>query len=328
MVRPELLGGRAVDVPDRVRPAVVAPTYNNAGTLLHVLDRLETLGLPLVVVDDGSTDATRSRLAAWVRRDRDRAETVRHARNLGKAAALRTGFYRARLAGCTHAVTIDTDGQHDPEEIPDLLAAARRTPEALVLGARRYGATPPWASRVGCRLSNLAIRLACGSRLTDSQSGFRVYPLSLVEALRCDADRYAYETEILPRAKWAGHPLVEVPIRSRYPPASRRVSHYRVGRDTLLCAAAHLRLCRHRWRPRSAVALTAFPRSLASLGRADPREFSQPVTSVCRESASSATGSPAASGTHRGHPCGRRDDRPQRNRRRPEGEAEHGRANP
>src|SRR5687767_3581022 len=106
-------------------PVVITPTYNNCGTLAGVLGRVEALGLPMIVVDDGSTDSTAEVLREWAARRQDGpARVLTHARNRGKADALRTGFAAAAAAGHTHAVTIDTDGQLDPEEIPLLLAVA------------------------------------------------------------------------------------------------------------------------------------------------------------------------------------------------------------
>jgi len=227
------------------RPALILPTYNHAGTLIDVLERAEALGLPLLVVDDGSTDATATRLAAWVR-DRGRrapVSCIHHDRNRGKAAALRSGFAAARRAGHSHAVTLDSDGQHDPEQVPALLDAARRSPGALVVGARRSDLPGcPRLNLLGRRLSNLGLWLVCGVRVADSQCGMRVYPLDLVGAVPCPADRYAYEVEILAQAVWAGRPLVEVPVRSRYPPRAERISHYRPWRDTLACARTQARL--------------------------------------------------------------------------------------
>src|SRR5436309_1986351 len=109
--------------PQPFSPVVIAPTYDNAATLRDVITRIVRRSLPVIVVNDGSTDAT-PEILAELRRDM-RVQVATHQRNFGKAAALRTGFALAGAAGYTHAVTIDTDGQLDPEEIPRLLDAAR-----------------------------------------------------------------------------------------------------------------------------------------------------------------------------------------------------------
>src|SRR2546423_11163524 len=170
--------------------AVVAATFDNAGTLRDIITRVAQLGLPVFVVNDGSADGT-GEVLAEMRRGLPAMHVVTHERNCGKAAALRTGFALARAAGHTHAVTIDTDGQLDPDEIPRLLDAARSQQHALILGTRdETAADYPARSRTGRRVSNLLVRLESGLRVSDSQCGFRVYPLGMLEVARCSADRY------------------------------------------------------------------------------------------------------------------------------------------
>ena len=227
---------------DEPRVVVVAPTFNNAATLRDVLHRIAATGLPMIVVDDGSTDDTPAVLREF-HRVLPRSVVLTHDRNRGKAAALQTGFDAAREHGHTHAVTIDTDGQLDPEQIPDLVDAARRHPHALVIGARDDRRSDyPARSRLGRRLSNLFIRMESGARVEDSQCGFRVYPLGLLSAVRPRAGRYAFETEIVTRAGWAGCPIVQVPVECRYPPGEERVSHFRPWVDSLRGIALHARL--------------------------------------------------------------------------------------
>lgn len=222
-------------------PVVVAPTYNNARTLGATIDGVVALGLPLIVVNDGSTDATADLLRDAVRRHE--LTVLAHPRNHGKAAALRTAFIAAREAGHTHAVTIDTDGQHDPGEIPRLLERARDAPTALVLGLRDKCAEGyPARSRFGRRMSNLFIRMESGLRVEDSQCGLRVYPLGLVGAVRCGAGRFGFETEIVTRAAWARCPVIEVPVACRYLPPGQRVSHLNPFLDTVRAFGMHARL--------------------------------------------------------------------------------------
>ena len=180
---------------------VVAPTYNNASTLAAVV---RLLPLPVIVVDDGSTDGT-----AAILRDLQaelHLTVIPHPTNRGKAAALQSGFAAALAAGYSHAVTIDTDGQLDPREVPLLLAAAEASPETLIVGVRDDAVTDyPARSRLGRRISNLLIRLESGARVADSQCGYRVYPLHLIQFVECHAGHYGFETEILTRAAWAGY---------------------------------------------------------------------------------------------------------------------------
>jgi glycosyltransferase involved in cell wall biosynthesis len=228
--------------PASFRPAVVAPTFNNARTLGEILARLEVSGLAVFVVNDGSTDGTGDILADWQSGGEGRHVCV-HPANRGKAAALHSGFEAADAAGFSHAVTIDTDGQLPPEDVPAMLAAAAACPAALVLGARDESARDyPVRSRLGRRVSNLLVRWECGQRVLDSQCGLRVYPLALARAARCRAEYFGFETEIIVRAAWEGRPIISVPVRCRYFTASQRVSHFRPWRDSFRAVAMHLLL--------------------------------------------------------------------------------------
>ncbi len=226
------------------RPVVLLPTFNNADALPHVLDEIARRSWPMLVVDDGSTDTTASVLEKF-QRDQPTATLHRlsHPTNRGKGRALRSGFAEARRRGYTHALTMDTDGQHVAEDAAKLLDAAAENPTALVTGWRD-AADPhyPGKSRWGRRFSNFAILLCSGRRVIDSQCGLRVYPLGLVEAVDVRAGRYGYEAEVLTRSGWAGCPLVQVPTRTIYLPRDRRVSHFRPVRDSLHGLRLHLRL--------------------------------------------------------------------------------------
>lgn len=228
--------------------AILLPTYHNERTLGDVVRRARTTGLACIVVDDGCRDNTAlvlKDLQTESRRDGGpQVVVVRHMCNLGKAAALMTGFAEARKLGFTHAVTVDTDGQHDPEEIPRLVDAARADPEALVLGERaeKVEGGTPWRSLIGRKFSNGLIRLGGGLRVRDSQTGFRVYPVAMARALKCRVERFGFETEILVRLGWAGGRVVRLPITSRYLPMGERVSHFRPWLDSFRWCRMHLNL--------------------------------------------------------------------------------------
>ncbi len=218
---------------DDFNPAVVIPTYNNAATLIGVLDRIESLGLSMIVVDDGASDDTPATLTKWS--DQHHAVDVvvlTHKINQGKAAAMMTGFSRARLTGHTHVVTMDTDGQLSPEDIPAMLAAAIASPHALILG-RRSTTTPglPQSNLVGWYTSGLGIWVETGVSLMDSQCGLRMYPLRLFDVVQCRVGRFGFEAEIIARSLWAGFSVVEVPVSCVYPSHDERVSHFRPVKD-------------------------------------------------------------------------------------------------
>jgi len=221
------------------RPVVLMPTFNNARTLRDVLERALAQGQAVIVIDDGCTDQTADELGAF----EGRVQVIRHSCNRGKAAALRTGFAAASDAGYTHAITIDTDGQLDPAQIPDFVEMARGNPRALVVGCRdETAADYPARSRTGRRVSNFLVRLESGAEVSDSQCGFRVYPLEMVRIVRCSAGHFGFETEVITRAAWAGCEMRELPVYCTYHPTGGRVSHFRPWLDSIRAVGMHARL--------------------------------------------------------------------------------------
>ena len=205
------------------RFAVVIPVYNHARNIESVARRALKLGFPVVVVDDGSTDETTDilgRVPGLLR--------LRHAVNAGKGAALMTGF-EAAADFADWAITLDADGQHRPEEAVRLAAAALAGPRAIILGCREgmIGRHVPWTSRFGRGFSNFWVWASGGGRRIDSQSGFRVYPLPEVFALKVKARRFQFEVEVLAKAGWQGLPIREVPVSVDYHPGAPRISHFR-----------------------------------------------------------------------------------------------------
>lgn len=219
---------RRLDEAEPFRPAVLIPCYDGAATIAAVVAGARAHLEHVLVVDDGSRDDTaeRARLAG--------AEVIRQSSNCGKGAALVTGMRQLASAGFTHALSMDGDGQHLGSEIPTLLAAARANPAAIVIGARMIGDQAVAATNLfGNWFANRAAEIAAGVPLGDTQSGFRVYPLSAVLALPIDGDRFEYETTVIIRAARAGMPIRSTPTRVYYPPVAERRSHYRKVEDTL-----------------------------------------------------------------------------------------------
>jgi uncharacterized protein (DUF2062 family) len=233
--------GETVSPHEEFQPVVIAPTYNNDATLLDILRRIRANGLRLIVVNDGSTDQTARILQEWeATLATPDIAVLTHRRNRGKAAALRTGFCEAIRRGFTHAVTIDTDGQLEPNEIHSLLDVARLEPISLVLGVRtEVSGEYPIARKGARRLSGLATWLECGIRVEDGQCGLRCYPLKLVEELTCFSTRFGFEEEIITRAAWAGCPIREVPVSCIYFGAEERVSHINPLKDVLRVLGMH-----------------------------------------------------------------------------------------
>lgn len=192
-----------------MRAAALIPAYQAAASLGEVLLRLERAapGLPVLVVDDGSRDAT-----AQVAREFG-ARVHSFAGNRGKGHALLAGF-RA-LAGHDAVITLDADGQHPPERVPDFLRAAEAGHD-LVLGRRAPTPDMPAVRRFANGFSSgWASRLA-GQRIADSQCGFRLYTRAVIERTAPSPGRYELETEIVVRAARLGFRIAEVEIPTVY----------------------------------------------------------------------------------------------------------------
>jgi glycosyltransferase involved in cell wall biosynthesis len=204
----------------------VIPCFEGARTVGDVVRRTAAQGVRVVVVDDGSQDRSGAEAA------RAGALVLRHPRNLGKGSALFTGFRWALGQGLEAVITLDSDGQHDPAEIPRLFEAHRTAPTALVVGVRSFRPEDmPRRSRIGNRISTWWISKFAGRVHADTQSGFRVYPRALFAADRLRGKRFDTETELLLLAAKKQIPLVEVPIATIY--AQDRVTHFHGFTDTL-----------------------------------------------------------------------------------------------
>lgn len=219
---------------------VLIPTYNNAGTIIDVVHRAYRQLHDIIVVNDGSTDATSALLASL-----DIPVTVvTLTKNKGKGAALVAGFRKAKEMGFTHALTIDADGQHYPEDIPVLLRALDVHPNALIVGSRQFTDTNmPGKSKFANRFSNFWFRLQTTIHLPDTQTGMRIYPLDQLYGLPILTCRYEAELELLVFAAWHNVPLVPVPIRVYYPPKGERVSHFVPARDFTRISILNAFLC-------------------------------------------------------------------------------------
>jgi len=206
------------------RFAVVIPAYNHGASVKGVIESALKLHLPVFVVDDGSTDTT-----AEAARSFPEAVVLRNQENMGKGAALLKGFAAASQKA-DYAITIDADGQHNPSDAVPMMASLKAGAPMLVIGRRENmlnDAMIAWTSRFGRKFSNFWVWAAGGPRLSDSQSGFRIYPIADVLRLKSRARRFQFEVEILVLAHWMGIPIIEVPVRVTYKPGGERVSHFR-----------------------------------------------------------------------------------------------------
>ena len=206
--------------------AILIPTYNNAPTLARVLKGVLSYTQEVWVVNDGATDHTAQVLSEF-----PQVRVITLPKNQGKGNALKIGFRTLLAQGYDYALTIDSDGQHFPEDIPTFLSALQgRTEPVLLVGSRDMtGESVPKKSSFGNRFSNFWFHLETGIRLPDTQSGYRLYPLSQLPK-HYFSGKFEFEIEVLVRTAWRGVAVENVPVRVLYDPAER-VSHFRPLRD-------------------------------------------------------------------------------------------------
>lgn len=216
---------------------IVIPVYNHAKTLRDTVIRALEVNDEVMVVDDGSTDCGIETLAGLD------VHILHHSFNRGKGAAILTAARACRQLGMTHMVTIDADGQHDPNDSRRFHTVIWNDRNAIVIGKRDFQTTRiPGISRFGRYFSNFWVRVQTGQSIGDTQSGFRAYPLVVLEKLRLRETRFAFEVEVLVKAAWAGVTLHEVDISVYYPPAQQRVSHFSLFKDNLRITLLNTRL--------------------------------------------------------------------------------------
>jgi putative flippase GtrA len=219
------------------RPAtlvVVIPAYQPGRALVDLVRDLAGAAMTaVVVVDDGS--GPRYRFIFDETLQLGNVRVLRHAINLGKGAALKTGINYALVEypGLTGIVTADADGQHNPPDIRNVAKRFVQSPEALVLGTRTFEGQIPLRSRLGNSVTRQVMRFAVGHRLADTQTGLRAIPRGLLKPLlQVTAQGYEFELEMLIAARHLGISVVEQPISTIYEKGNP-TSHFHPLRDSM-----------------------------------------------------------------------------------------------
>lgn len=222
---------------DSLRCCVLIPTYNNSATLKRVLGGVREYTSNLIVINDGSTDQTSEILQEF-----EHLEVISLAKNKGKGNALKTGFSKAAALGYDYAISMDSDGQHFPDDLPVFINALEaRTPDdpqLLVIGSRQMDdPSVPQKSSFGNRCSSFWYWVETGVKLQDTQCGYRLYPLKTVNELALYTSRFELEIEVIVKAAWEGVEVKNLPVKVLYDP-EERVTHFKpfqdVARITLL----------------------------------------------------------------------------------------------
>lgn len=206
---------------------VLIPTYNNAGTIAKVIADVKEYSADIIVVNDGSTDDTKNILASI-----ENIKVIDYPNNKGKGYALKLGLQKAYEWGYRYAITIDSDGQHYADDIPTFLDKIEEKPDSLLIGARNLAAdNMPSRNTFANKFSNFWYKVETGKTLSDTQSGYRLYPLEKLQNIHFITRRYEFEVEIIVRVAWRGVNVENIPIKVYYPPVEERVSHFRPLQD-------------------------------------------------------------------------------------------------
>lgn len=212
------------------RYLVLIPAYKPDERLITLTEALVARGLSVLLVDDGGQERF---LHIFARCEQAGAHVVRHAVNMGKGRALKTGLNEIllRFADVRGVVTADADGQHTPDDIEKVIAAMEEHPRALVLGSRAFTGNVPFKSRAGNAITRVVYHLASGVRVYDTQTGLRGLPADSLQAMvAIDGERYEYEMNVLLKLREMSMPVVEVPIQTIYIDDNKG-SHFHPVRD-------------------------------------------------------------------------------------------------
>ena len=223
---------------------VLIPSYNTGPILAATVAAARAAWAPVWLVVDGSDDGSADALAGDVT---DGFKVITLPRNGGKGGAVLAGLVEAERQGFTHALVMDSDGQHPADQIADFMAASLAEPDALVLGVPVFGHEAPTLRVVGRRISNWWASLeTLWAGIGDSLFGFRVYPIGpLLRIMQAGSGmrRFDFDPEAAVRLVWAGLPTRNIPARVRYVSAAEGgVSHFRYGRDNAVLTLMHARL--------------------------------------------------------------------------------------
>lgn len=224
------------------KPCILIPIYNNKDTIASVLERLRPFELPCLVVNDGSNEETYAHLEELATQPLVR---VKHLpQNGGKGNAIKAGLLWAEELGFTNAIQVDADGQHQLEDVPQFLEAARLKPEGLVLGTPTFGEDVPKARLYGRQLSVFFVHLETLSQaIADPLFGFRVYPVKTsADVIRNSylGNRMEFDPEIAVKLAWKRLPITNIKTPVIYPEGG--TSHFRMLEDNIRITILHTRL--------------------------------------------------------------------------------------
>ncbi len=222
---------------------IVVPHYNHATAFAAFLPKLASLQLPCIVVDDGSSASSKQELHKALQ-SYPQIALVEHKSNRGKGAAMWTGAHAARMAGHTHMLQIDADGQHDVADVVRFVQDSEAYPEAIISGAPQFDESAPKARVYGRKVTDFWVALETGTlKIKDSLCGFRIYPLNEFELV---FDKYHigkrmdFDTDVLVKSVWEGIEVRFIDTQVVY--LENSVSHFHYWEDNWRLIWLHTRL--------------------------------------------------------------------------------------
>jgi glycosyltransferase involved in cell wall biosynthesis len=205
---------------------VIIPTYNNDKTLKRVIDGVLEYTNNIIIVNDGCTDSTPEILKNY-----PQITQIHFKTNKGKGVGLREGFKKGLELDYDFAITIDSDGQHYPDDIPVFINEIEKCGNCLLIGSRNMTQeSVPKGSSFGNKFSNFWYWAETGVKLTDTQSGYRLYPLKIMAKINFKTTKFEFEIENIVKASWNGVTVKNVPVKVLYDP-EERVTHFRPYKD-------------------------------------------------------------------------------------------------
>lgn len=213
----------------QIKCCIIIATYNNQFTLKRVIDGVlkYSEGNDVIVINDGSTDDTSSILSGYGAQ----LMVLSNEKNKGKGFSLRKGFEEAIKRGFENAITIDSDGQHFPDDIPKFVNAAYQHPGSVIMGSRNMDQeSVPGKSSFGNKFSNFWFKVETGITLPDTQTGFRLYPLTVIKQIKLYTSKFETEIEVIVKLAWKDVKFIPISINVLYDP-NERVSHFRPFTD-------------------------------------------------------------------------------------------------
>lgn len=228
---------------DAFKPCLVIPCYNHAKLLSGIIEQLESYGLFIIIVDDGS-NAEDAEVLNHLTHQHNNRYLLTLSKNCGKGGAVIEGFKTAYFQGFTHALQIDADGQHDMEDIPKFLELSAKNPEALISGAPIYNDSVPKSRLYSRYITHFWVWIETLSlSIIDSMCGFRIYPLHETIALlnQTKIGRYMdFDIEIMVKLYWRGVPVLFIKTNVDYPELG--ISNFRALQDNVRISWMHTRL--------------------------------------------------------------------------------------